>query len=466
MRPEASAWMTLLVFFGLFCALVAAGVVWGWSSYTNAMQPQEGTLLRVHVGAGVTRQARGQLSPESIERLPADRDPCAGQADVCLPLVEGASVSTKREAGYGPVASVVLPDQSQVDLWAHPTGADFELLQYRVSRWNDRRQEVILRHAAGYARYDIANNQPFREVFYTVVTDSGVRVRLAAGGSYSINVPQPEPGRVAPRSLTGAPVVVEVAARRGSAIIEHDGREVLLEQGELVNVSPAGLETPLPARWELLHDGTFAHYEAYGRYLPDANSLSWEQFWNPLAPDMTASEQSGRFQVVRACRPETPDFCTPENQIDIGQIRRDGDPERPFANGIQQRLDADVSEYTSLRFRAWVRVLDQKVPEAGIAGSECPVMITIAYKPTSPTDREQFRRFCAYIDDDAIPPSVQASGEIWYRPVPAFQWYRLEVELRNDELLRQARYLQMIYIEARGHRYLSEITGISLEGRQ
>jgi hypothetical protein len=361
----------------------------------------------------------------------------------------------------------VLPDRTQVDLWAHPTGADFELVQYRASRWTDRRQEVILRHGAGYARYDIANNQPFREVFYTVVTDRGVRIRLAPGGSYSINVPQETTGHPAPRTLAGAPVAVEVAARRGSAIVEHGGEQLMMGAGELVRVGEGGgVEPPVLARWELLRDGNFADYEASGRYLPGTVTGSWEQFWVPLAPNMTVGEQNGRFQVVRGCRPETPDFCTPDNQILIGQIRRDGAPERPFANGILQKLDADVSEFTSLRFSAWVRVLDQTITEAGVAGSECPVMITLVYKPTSPTDQEQLRRFCAYIDDDATPPVAQASGEIWYRPVPAFQWYRLEVELRDDELLRQARYLQMIYIEARGHRYLSEITDISLEGRQ
>jgi hypothetical protein len=359
---------------------------------------------------------------------------------------------------------VLLPDQTHIQLWAHPTGADFALEQYHVTRWTDRRQEVVLRHSAGYARYDIANNQPYHDVYYTVETDAGVRIKLAPGGSYSINVPHPVEGRLPLATASGAPLAVEVAARRGSAVVERGDERMTLSEGELVQVAATGaLEGPAAARWELIADGDFGMYQAQGHYLPGSGSFTWEQFWN-YGPDIAESEKNGRFTVVETCRPTTPDLCTPAEQILVGQIRRDGEQQRTFANGIQQRLDADVSEFTSLRLSAWVRVLEQSVPEAGIAGSECPVLITVKYKPTSPTDQEQERRFCVYIDDDLAPG--QASGDIWYRPVPKFQWYRLDVELRDDELLREARYLQMIYIEARGHRYLSEITGISLMGRQ
>jgi hypothetical protein len=47
---------------------------------------------------------------------------------------------------------------------------------------------------------------------------------------------------------------------------------------------------------------------------------------------------------------------------------------------------------------------------------------------------------------------VQDSGDIRYRALPPFQWYRLDVDLREDEFLRYARYLQSIRIEARGAR--------------
>jgi hypothetical protein len=101
-RPETSAWITLLTFFVVFCTLVAGAGWWGWTYYSTAMIPRGGGLLRGHVNAGVTLQARGQLAPESLERPPADRDPCLGQQDVCQYVDEGYHIRTKREAGYGP----------------------------------------------------------------------------------------------------------------------------------------------------------------------------------------------------------------------------------------------------------------------------------------------------------------------------------------------------------------------------
>jgi hypothetical protein len=147
------------------------------------------------------------------------------------------------------------------------------------------------------------------------------------------------------------------------------------------------------------------------------------------------------------------------------RFRRDGNQIRPFAVGIDQTLDADVSEYTSLRLTAWVRVLTQTVPLAGIAGSECPVMFQLTFKTISPTDKQQERTFCLYAFKSSE-SLVQDSGDIRYRALPPFQWYRLDVDLREDEFLRYARYLQSIRIEARGHDYLSEITDVNLIGRQ
>jgi hypothetical protein len=95
---------------------------------------------------------------------------------------------------------------------------------------------------------------------------------------------------------------------------------------------------------------------------------------------VSAAEKNGRLEVSLGCRPERPDFCSAEDQVRILRFRRDGNQIRPFAVGIDQTLDADVSEYTSLRLTAWVRVLTQTVPLAGIAGSECPVMFKLTFK--------------------------------------------------------------------------------------
>ena len=77
----------------------------------------------------------------------------------------------------------------------------------------------------------------------------------------------------------------------------------------------------------------------------------------------------------------------------------------------------------------------------------------------------QDRFFCIYSVDNGITeiPDLQ---NIRYKPVPQFQWYYLDIELRDDSLIRQARYIQLLRVEARGHDYLTEVTGLSLVGTQ
>ena len=84
------AWTWLLMFFALFCVLVAIAGYNGWQYYATAMNPVEGAVLRSHVNAGVSIQPRGRLVSESIERLPPERDPCPGELDICATVAEEA----------------------------------------------------------------------------------------------------------------------------------------------------------------------------------------------------------------------------------------------------------------------------------------------------------------------------------------------------------------------------------------
>jgi hypothetical protein len=466
MRPERSAWIMLGVFFGLFCLIIAMIGLASWRYYTSAIVPMGGSLLRSHVNAGVVVQSRGQLAGASLERLPAESDPCPGEDDICSPVSEGDSIKTQPEAGYGPVASLVLPDSSQIDFWAHPAGVDFTFESFHVSAWTQERQEVLLRQRAGYVRFDITDSQAYADVDYIVALGDNVTVQLAPGGSYSINIPQPMPDRLLPTTRDGRPLFAEVSVRNaGRAIIEHNGRRISVAPDQLAQIATDGtLASALPAEWQLIQDAGFEAFEEQNQY--NTGSLTWRRAWNWDAPNMNDDEKNGRFLVVRGCRPETPDLCTPEEQVNIGQFRRDGGQTRPFTVGIEQTLDVDVSEFTSLRLTGWVRVLTQTVALTGIAGSECPMMIQIVYKPTSPTDRQENRFFCIYTTNDPQFANPQDVGQIRYRPVPLFQWYRLDVELRDDTLMRQARFIQQVRVEARGHDYLVEFTGLSLTGIQ
>ena len=239
MRPETSAWLMLAMFFLIFCAIVASAGLAGWSYYTGAMERVEGGLVRVHARAGVTYQAR-----DSAKKVTPDvqcLDNPAGITDVCVPMNEGDHVQAVPDAGYGQVASIKLPDQTQVDMWAHPTGADLTLQRYAVSRWSKQRQIVEFKQSAGYARYDIPakDRSQYADVTYSVIISktNAVHLSLAAGGSYSVNVPHTERGRPATLTDSGDNLMVEVAVRTGSIDVRTAGGLVTAHPGEKIQVS-------------------------------------------------------------------------------------------------------------------------------------------------------------------------------------------------------------------------------------
>ena len=435
-----------------------------WRYYTTATVPTGRAILRSHVESGVFTQGRGQLAPSGIERLPAGRDPCPDSRDICAMLSEGETIKTRREAGYGPVASLVLPDESHIQLWASPTGADLLYERSQVTQWNRARQEVVLNQHAGYARYDIASGQSYEQVNYTVQVDPKLSIDLKPGGSYSIYVPNDETYRTINQTADGQPLLVEVAVRSGSAVILLNGERTAIAPGQKLQIAVGWLVgKPTIATWELIADGGFTQYRQQDSY--GIASRTWVEYWNENAIGLTQAEKNGRFGVVRGCRPETPDLCAAEDQVSIGQLRRGGDQTKPYTVGIQQKLDIDVSEYTSLKLRGYVRILQQSLPGAGAQGSECPIMVRLQYKPTSPTDQERPRDICIYSTEDGQTdiPDLQA---IRYKPIPPYRWYLLEIELRDDTLIREARYIQFIRIESRGHDYFAEVAAFSLIGTQ
>jgi len=466
-RPETSAWLMLSTFFLIFCLIVASAGLVGWSYYTGAMERMEGGLVRVDAPAGVTYKAR-----DSAKRVTPDV-PCtdnpAGIIDKCQSLNEGDNVQAVPDAGYGQVASITLPDQTQVDMWAHPTGADLTLQKYMVSRWSKDRQLIEFKQNAGYARYDVPSKDrsQYADVMYSVIISKTnlVNLSLAPGGSYSVNVPHAEEGRLVALADSGRPLMAEVAVRTGSIEVRTAGGVVTAHPGEKIQVNEAGVASvPLPARWELIRNGKLDGWPAGAK--SDAGG-TWIQDVNPTDENATEQERNGSFVIQQRCGPATPDNCSPAEQANIGQFSRQGNQSRSFGVLIGQSLDLDISEYPSLELRAWVRVVNQSIAKAGTLGTECPMTIRLTFKQKSPSDTEQNRYFCIYVDETAADlPRDQKGSEFIYTPVHQGQWYNLKYVLRNYDSLKEAYYLQSVVILANGHDYLSEIADISLLATQ
>ena len=461
-RPETAAWFYLIGFFVVFCAIVAGLCAAGWRYYTTAMVPLAGTAVRVHVPTGVYYQQKGSSRRDTPVK-PCETPP---KTDTCQTLAEDDRVIAVPQAGYGPVASVTLPDGAQIDIYPFPSGADLMLKTYRVSRWTLGRREVRFVQSAGYARYDIPGKetQAYADVSYIVEVGNGMSVALTPGGSYSIDIPQRMPKRAGRVSDTGALLQAEVAVRAGAAELHGPDGAAQIQPGQKIQVGADNtVSKPLPAEWDLIRDGKFERYASgsYPKGLED-----WVT--KPFIFDQSVSdaEKIGQTRIYTGCPPATPSFCS-GNPAYLAQFQRQGNQSKSFGVGLEQSVDLDISEYRTLRFTMWARVIRQSISNAGIANTECPVTVKIMFKQSSPTDGDDVRYLCFYRNSTG--ELIPSNGQFVYQAVDDLpSWYKVTFDLRDPalDLLRSARYIKSIAIYGNGHDYISEVTDISLIATQ
>jgi hypothetical protein len=457
-RTLRLAWMLLLVAFGLFCALLATVIYGAWNYHTQATLEHGGTLILRSPAGLVTFQREGRTIPERAQD---------GQT-----LVEGHQVHIASSAGYGQAATIRLFDQSTLDMWADTT---LLLRELRTSRWNSRQQRVVLEQRDGYVRYDLRNDQSYEDTSFVVIIGSAL-VDLQPGGSYSIEITDGERYVQLIDESDSMPGRVDVAVRTGSAEVQSQNQTRTLLAGQRVEIDPAGVPSRVrPALWELIDDGTFSAFsvEEYNNTTISnpletradlVRSDTWQVYSGPAD-----AEASGFFNVSAACKPPQKDNdCPPSERTNVAWFIRTGEQTKPFVTGVRQILGSnnqgiDISEYRSMLFSIWVRVLYQSVEMTGDEGAECPVMIRFLTKLNSPVDKEQERVICFYTSSDESREPERYPGITYYHVEP-YEWYHLELDLRSEDWLPDVRYLRSVEIYANGHEYNSRVTGVSLVG--
>lgn len=455
-RTMRLAWLTLLGFFLLFVALLAWAALAVYNVYQTAT-----------VGNGATLFVRGP--DEAISWRPANRTIYQGAGDrQTIALGEGDSVRVASAAGYGQVASIRLFDDSQLDLWA---SAEVGLETMRTSRWHSGTLEVAMRQSGGYVRYDIKPSVPYEEQRFTVRIGDAT-VDLAPGGSYSVEM---RAQRAVVRPDGGNVLTADVAVRSGSATVYGAGGGVVaLRERERVTVDAAGNPAlAVPARWELIRDGGFSQFSEleYNNTTSDDLALprsdSWQVYSGPALP----AEQRGYFRLSEICKPPAANnYCGAADRRTAAWLYRAGEQVTGFTTGVEQDLGVDgqgvdISEYRTLRLNFWARVLHQSLNDAGDRGSECPVMLRLVVKRTSPADPEEERVICVYHDADGVAPGVTEPG-VKYETINLAEWEELSYDLRAAEWLPDYRYLQSIQIYANGHDYDSRVADVSIVGEQ
>jgi hypothetical protein len=453
-RTLRFAWLSLLGFSLLFAALV------GWAGL--AVRHVYRTATVAH---GAILFVRG--ATETVAWKPADRTIYQGARDQGT-LAEGDSLRIATSAVYGQVASVRLFDDSQLDLWA---GAEVTLESLRTSRWHSDTLEVTLSQQTGYVRYDIKPVLPYGEARYTLRLGDAT-VILAPGGSYSVEM---RSQRSVSRPDGGNIFMADVAVRAGSArVLGANGVETTLRERERLTLDPAGNPgLAVPARWELVRDGGFSQY---GELLYNNTTLAdltaprsdtWQVYGTPELPQ----ENRGYFRLSQICRPpEVNNYCDADERRTAAWFYRVGGQTTGFTTGIEQEFGlngegVDISEFRSLKFSFWTRVLGQSLRDVGDRGSECPVMVRLLAKRSSPADPEEERVICIYTSADDQPLGVADPGVRYYR-IDRANWHQFSFDLRAADWLPDYRYLRSIQIYANGHDYDSRVAEVSIIGEQ
>ncbi len=457
-RTARLAWAVMVLAFGIFCTLLGSTIYTFLDYRTYATDVRTGTLIARAPLEWITWQRADRAVPERAQEEQT--------------LNEGQSVNIVSSAGYGQVATLLLFDNSTLDMWS---GASVTLQRLRTSRWNAQQQVVELRQNSGYVRYDLREGQPYANVRYVVHAGTAT-IDLMPGGSYSIEIVRPERRVQLTTAMENPPVLIDIAARTGSATIASADQTATILAGERVEIDPVGtLSEPMPARWQLIRDGEFSQYSAqeYNNTTLGDNeqpslvrSDTWQVFSGSSSDDTAAN---GFFNVAEACRPpRTDNDCDEDERTHTAWFIRNGGQTKSFITGIRQLFGRDsrgidISEYRSLVFSIWVRVLDQSIDLTGDEGTECPVMIRFRTKLNHPTDEEQDRLICFYASSDPEAEPVTSPNITYYRVVP-YSWYPLTIDLREPEWMPEVRYLWDIEIYANGHEYDSRIAEVSLIG--
>jgi hypothetical protein len=453
-RTLRFAWLSLLGFFTLFVALLA------WAGLAARDLYRTATLAH-----GATLFVRGPA--ESVAWKPANRTIYQGARDQG-PMAEGDSLRIAASAIYGQVASVRLFDDSQLDLWA---GAEVTLERLRTSRWHSDTLEVVLAQHTGYVRYDIKPVLPYQQLTYRVRIGDAI-VALEPGGSYSVEM---RAQRAVARPDGGNVLAADVAVRSGAAVVYGaNGAAVTLRARERLTLDPAGNPgLAVPARWELIRDGGFSQFSELlynnttSADLTIPRSDTWQVYGTPELPQ----ENRGYFRLSQICRPPiVNNYCNPDERRTAAWFYRVGGQTTGFTTGIQQQLGQngegiDISEYRSLNFSFWTRILDQSLRDVGDRGSECPVMVRLLAKRSGPADPEEERVICIYTDADNMPPAVIDPG-VRYFQINRADWAHFSFNLRDPEWLPDYRYLRSIQIYANGHDYDSRVAEVSIIGEQ
>jgi hypothetical protein len=139
------------------------------------------------------------------------------------------------------------------------------------------------------------------------------------------------------------------------------------------------------------------------------------------------------------------------------RIVRESQAQAHGETGLKQVLDLDVRGFRKLYLEAWVRVDRASLSGGGQLGSEYPMMLRLYYEgPIGGSRPNWVNGFYAANPENR--PVIDAEQ------VPAGEWVRYFVDLKDQEASRQPYRLLEFDVLGQGHTYEAWIADVRLIG--
>ncbi|MGE5618028.1 MAG: FecR domain-containing protein [Sphingomonadaceae bacterium] len=390
--PIARAWAILIGAFVVFLVLVAAVFVGAKRYYDTASLPRSATLS-LEQGIVLFRDA---VSSNLIN------------AHDGLELREGDELLL----GQGARASILLAQEGSIKLYA---GSQLKITEFRRSRFHDGFSRVAVSLEKGTARVEVGT-PPTKENRFQASTPFGYA--SLGSGSFGLDVSEER---------------ARISSRDGSANVVAGSGQALIVAGEKALLTKTGLTGPAPAGDQLVVNGDFAQ-----------GFLQWEKLdqHEPGRPveqgqRMLATERVNGRDVV-ALRVSRVSPLGTHNET-----------------GLVQTINKDVSDYTSLRLTADVRVDDQSLSGGGYMGYEYPIMLRVRYRDDSGAQINWSIGFFYKNLEQRPTPNGQE--------VQQGQWYSWDVDLMSAQ--PKPAHIISVEVLGAGHTFAGMIANVGIVGK-
>lgn len=404
-NPERLAWAVLLASF-FTCIGLAVAVPLGTRYYVLHARVGQNVTLEVQRGPlSVTLAGRG--APVAID---GERNEIPERTIIATESTAGRMVIHAPQPDRFVITTIQLYDDTTVAL------SSARSPRFPASHLP---HEVILDVTAGRVRIKVSNDDG-RSTVVKVHTHAGTTTLTE--GSYEVKV-------------NGE--TMEVTVRDGQAeLVSNDAQTISLGPAERAMTDGDQVTDPLPAARNLIVNGDFQ----------DPLENGWTVYTAQTDPTQP---------------PPTVKINTDEAR-EVVSFRRNGTNHAEV--GIQQEINYDVRDFTSVELHLAMRIIHQDIAGFGGCGylsSECPITVLIDYKDIYSTDRQWRHAF--YTGE----PAPDWPLHPWTEQIPLGSWQTYDSDNLIETLSKTPpAFIKSLTIYASGHSFHAMVTEVELAVRE